>query len=409
MKIIQLNSYITLNGGSETVMSNLSVLLTERGHSVINIGYTSRKETREMPYSFSLGPEKYSLPTFFHERKTVDLIIDKINGTGTTLVICHNVYHKYPMADLLKAIKSRTNAKLALIFHDYKAVCPRCNLYNGHRICTDCTHGKFVNVIRHRCRNNSVLQSTILAMDSYYNNSYRDAYSYPDLFITPSHFMAGQLQKMGFDHKINVIHNPINTGHFTGVKNMTAFQKTVLYAGRFSKDKGIELILEAAAKCKDVKFLIAGVGDLIEMVEKADREMENVEYLGSLNKEQLMETFDRSDFLILPSIWYENNPMIIIEAMTYGLVVIGSDIGGIPELLREGRGFLFDPLKEDSLSGQVRASGMLSVQDYGLMAEKARDFAKTLTSEHYYQKLCSIIPGLKNSEERVPENVENIG
>ena len=160
MNIIQLNSYITLNGGSESVMSNLSVLLHGQGHSVINIGYNTVKEAKAvMPYALSLGKEKYSLPTFFFEAKTVEHIVNKINETNTGLVICHNVYHKYPMASLLKAIKKRTKAKLALVFHDYKSVFPRANLYNGKRICTDCSGGKFYNIIKHRCRFNSVLQS----------------------------------------------------------------------------------------------------------------------------------------------------------------------------------------------------------------------------------------------------------
>jgi glycosyltransferase involved in cell wall biosynthesis len=396
MKIIQLNSYITFNGGSETVMSNISTLLEENGHSVLNIGYQSRKEKRVMPNAHSLGPEKYSLPTFFHEKKTVDFIVNKINTTGSGLVICHNVYHKYPMADLLKAIKLHTSTKLALVFHDYKAVCPRCNLYNGNRICTDCTQGKFINVVKYRCRNKSLLQSSILAIDSYYNNSIRNAYSYPDLFITPSHFMSGQLHKMGFDHKIEVIHNPIDIKQFPHSKKMTEFKNTVLYAGRFSKDKGIELFLKAASGLKDVKFLIAGVGDLIELVEQADRELKNVEYLGSLNKEQLLAAFDKSDYLILPSIWYENNPMIIIEAMSSGLVVIGSDIGGIPELLKDGRGFLFDPLKPDCLDDQIQNSLSISISKYDEISARARSFVQNLSSENYYQELCRLIPELSN-------------
>ena len=377
-------------------MANISTLLEEKGHTVTNIGYTSIKEKKVMPNAFSLGLEKYSLPTFFHEKKTVDLIVGKINNSNTSLIICHNVYHKYPMADLLKAIKDRTKAKLVLIFHDYKAVCPRCNLYNGNRICTDCTDGQFFNVAKNRCRNKSLMQSTILAIDSYYNNSYRDVYSYPDMFITPSHFMAKQLHKMGFDHEISVIHNPINTTQFTRFKKIEEFKQTVLYAGRFSKDKGIELFLQAAAQLQNIKFLIAGVGDLIEQVEQANRDLANVEYLGSLNKDQLFDAFDRSDFLILPSIWYENNPMIIIEAMTYGLAVIGSDIGGIPELLNDGRGFLFDPLKSDTLRVAIEKSETISQIEYEEITANAKTFAGSLSSDHYYENLCRLIPQLNN-------------
>lgn len=383
-----------MNGGSETVMSNVSTLLEEKGHSVINMGYTSIKEKKVMPNAHSLGLEKYSLPTFFHEKKTVDYIINKTNESKTELIICHNVYHKYPMADLLKAIKERTKAKLVLIFHDYKAVCPRCNLYNGNRICTDCTDGRFMNVIKYRCRNKSLLQSSILAVDSYYNNSYRDVYSFPDMFITPSHFMATQLSKMGFNHEIKVIHNPINISQFKRTKNMKGFQQTVLYAGRFSKDKGIELFLEAASKLENIKFLIAGVGDLIDQVEQADKDLVNLEYLGSLNKEQLFDAFDRSDYLVLPSIWFENNPMIIIEAMTYGLAVIGSDIGGIPELINEGRGYLFDPLKPGTLPNLIQQLGGLSLAEYAETVDRAKVFAQTLSSDHYYENLCRLIPEL---------------
>ncbi|MDP9043033.1 MAG: glycosyltransferase family 4 protein, partial [Bacteroidota bacterium] len=170
----------------------------------------------------------------------------------------------------------------------------------------------------------------------------------------------------------------------------------VLYAGRFSKDKGIELFLQAADKLKNIKFLIAGVGDLIKMVEEADREMNNVEYLGSLNKEQLFDAFDRSDYLILPSIWYENNPMIIIEAMTYGLAVIGSDIGGIPELLNEGRGYLFDALKPGTLPELIEKLNNISISEYNKTSESAKIFAQTLSSDHYYENLCRLIPALNN-------------
>ena len=396
MRIIQLNNYITLNGGSESVMSNLSELLTENGHVVTNIGYTSISESREMPNAFSLGREKYSLPTFFTVNRTVDFLIRKINDNQTDLIICHNVYHKYPMADLLQAIKAKTQAKLILIFHDYKAVCPRCNLYNGKRICTDCTGGKFYQAARHRCRNNSFPESAVLAADSYYNNSYRHAYNYPDLFISPSHFMARQLNKMGFGREINVIHNPINLHLITRSKPSGPLQKTVLYAGRFSKDKGIELFLQAAAELPDTRFLIAGTGDLLREVEDADQRLDNLNYLGVLNREQLFDAFDRSDFLVLPSIWYENNPMIVIEAMTYGLPVIGSDLGGIPELLESGRGFLFNPAKPGALAEKIRSLESAGASGLAEVTGKAREFAQTLSSKQYYIELCRLLPELAN-------------
>jgi glycosyltransferase involved in cell wall biosynthesis len=238
-------------------------------------------------------------------------------------------------------------------------------------------------------------QSTVLAIDSYYNNSIKDAYSYPDLFISPSHFLANQFGKMGFKYPIKVIHNPFNTEAFTKRKSHSKKQHAVLYAGRFSVDKGIALYLNLAKQFSDITFLIAGAGDVEDDVRKADREMANVEYLGSLNREQLFNTFDKVDYLILPSIWYENNPNIIIEAMSFGLPVIGSNLGGIPELIGGGRGFLFDPLKPASLPDLMKSLDTLSPEAYQEVSEKSMAFAQTLSFENYYNQLSAIIPELK--------------
>lgn len=394
MHIIQLNSFVTLNGGSETVMSSLTEILIREGHSVKNLGFTSLKENRLMTHTYSLGNEKYSLKTFFTDSKTVDLIINLINKENASLVICHNVYHKYPIASLFKAIKERTSAKLLMVFHDFKAVCPRASLYNGNNFCTKCKNGKFYNVIKYRCRHRSLLQSTVLALDSYFNNTLHHAYTYPDYFISPSRFLAEQYKFMGFQHEIAVINNPINIFENKSTKNTSSFTNTFLYAGRFSKDKGIEIFLHAADRLKNVNFLVAGSGDLIDKVIQSGENMSNVEYLGNLNKENLIKAFDRSDYLIVPSIAIENYPMIIIEAMTFGLPVLGSRIGGIPELLNDDRGLLFNPHDPETLIDSINKATSFSLSEYRMLSEKIRMFTNSLSYDNYYRKLSKVVPEL---------------
>ncbi len=402
MNIVQLNSYITLNGGSETVMANLTEMFEQQGHSVLNIGYTAKKEARFMGNYLTLGPEKQNLVTFFTEKKTVDLIVNKINELEAGLVVCHNVYHKYPITELLKAIRERTRATLALIFHDYKAVCPRCNLYNGSRICTDCKDKHFVNVIRHRCRYGSLLQSTVLAIDSYYNNRVHDAYAYPHLFISPSHFLAKKFHELGFKYPIAVIHNPFDMETIRDRKSSYQRKKTIIYAGRFSVDKGIALYLDFARRNPDIHCLIAGNGDVEADVRKADAELPNLEYLGVLNKKALFQAMDRADYLVLPSIWYENNPNIIIEAMAFGLPVVGSNLGGIPELIGEGRGHIFNPLLSQHLDETIRqAYSQPEAADIAI-AEKAQAFARSLSFDGYYRQLCQLLPILETEKTLLP-------
>lgn len=380
------------------MMSNFTELFQKNGHCVLNLGYISIKNKRQMKSSFPLGEEKYSVSTFFSEKRIVETIIEKINALNTDLVICHNVYHKYPMADLLKSIKERTTATIMMVFHDYKPVCPRANLYNGKRICTDCSGGRFYNMSRHRCRNNSFLESSLLVMDSYYNNTFRDAYQYPDIFISPSTFLAEQFGKMGFSRKINVINNPIDTDDIPFHKKIGPKHNTLLFAGRLTKDKGVEVYIDTARSMPEFNFLIAGHGELLETVKNADREIKNIHYLGSLSKSQLLEQFEIADYLVIPSIWYENNPMIIIEAMAFGLPVLASSLGGIPELMNGERGFLFDPYQNGSLEQRIRELNLLPDEIYQATAERARVFSSNFSYDRYFEKLCLIIPQLSNSE-----------
>lgn len=324
----------------------------------------------------------------------MDFIVNYINRENIGLVICHNVYHKYPIASLFKAIKSRTKAELVVVFHDFKAVCPRASLYNGNSFCTKCKNGKFYNVIRYRCRHKSLAQSTMLALDSYYNNTLYHAYSYPDNFISPSKFLAHQYKLMGFPREIHVINNPINIFENKTSKNTAHFTNTILYAGRFSKDKGIEIFINAANHFPNTKFLIAGTGDLTELVIQTAKTKSNIEYLGNLNKETLIKTFDKSDFIIVPSIAVENNPMIIIESMTFGLPVLGSRIGGIPELLDDNRGFLFNPHKLETLIQAIRDATALPLEDYKALSGKIIEFSTSLSYKNYYKKLLSVLPSL---------------
>ncbi|MCR6720336.1 MAG: glycosyltransferase family 4 protein [Chitinophagaceae bacterium] len=175
-----------------------------------------------------------------------------------------------------------------------------------------------------------------------------------------------------------------------------AYQKSVLYAARLTKDKGLENYMNLAAKMPGITFYIAGgSGELTEKVKEMEAKHSNLKYLGSLPRKDLFAKFQEVDYLMLPSIWYENNPMIIIEAMAFGLPVIGSRMGGIPELLEDGRGFLFDPYTEGDDLRLLTELADLPIEEYRNVARKARAFAQQLSFDHYYEKLARVLPQLK--------------
>ena len=105
----------------------------------------------------------------------------------------------------------------------------------------------------------------------------------------------------------------------------------VLYFGRLSQEKGVESLIKASQATPDINYKIIGEGPLGEslQIEKND----NVESLGFKKGRELQEIINKARLVIVPSVWYENAPLSILEAMQLGKVVLASDIGGIPEIL----------------------------------------------------------------------------
>ena len=129
--------------------------------------------------------------------------------------------------------------------------------------------------------------------------------------------------------KLITIHN------YCTVDNLKVNEKKdyVLYFGRYSEEKGIDVLLKACEKLPQVPFVFAGGGPLKEQVEK----LNNVQNKGFLNGEELRKTIAQARFAIVPSIWYENCPFTVIEAQKLGTPVIASNLGGIPELIDLGK------------------------------------------------------------------------
>jgi glycosyltransferase involved in cell wall biosynthesis len=126
-----------------------------------------------------------------------------------------------------------------------------------------------------------------------------------------------------------------------------------LFIGQIVKHKGPQVAIEAFKKLKEknVKLHIVGNGSYLETAKRISEGDERIIFHGFIeNKKDLEKIIDRCSYVIFPSIWYEVFGLVIIEAMNRGLPVIASNIGAIPELIKDGyNGFLFEPGDVDSL------------------------------------------------------------
>jgi glycosyltransferase involved in cell wall biosynthesis len=166
-------------------------------------------------------------------------------------------------------------------------------------------------------------------------------------------------------------------------------EKYLLFLGRISEEKGISTLINAVSGL-DISIKIAGTGPLLDELKKQQNEY--IEFVGFKSGKELTRLIQNASFVVVPSEWYENNPLSVIEAMMLGTPVIGSNIGGIPELIiNEKTGFLFDSKNAEDIRKKILKAVALSPEAYDLMSEEAIKFAHENFSSHsHYQKLIGI-------------------
>lgn len=394
MRILQINKYITINGGSEVVMKNLYEIFSLNNFHIKNIGF-HKPNQRLIDNSIDLGVENLEVQGFFVNKKLVSIIVDYILKEKIDTVICHNVYHHFPIYQLFKEIKEKCDVQIILYLHDYKIVCPSYNLLRDSEICESCSNKSFFAATLYKCKDNSLMKSFVLTLESIYNNKIHDAYDYVDKIISPSLFLKEKVKALGFRHKIEVLHNPLDV-----TITSEAFSKkenSLLFVGRLSEEKGIRILLELAKQLTQYEIKIIGDGPLKELLVSEVNSLENVQYYGYQEKRTIESMMKRSKYLLVPSIWYENNPMVILEAFSMGLPVIGANRGGIPELIVEGRGISFEPKDIDESIKIINTMMLKSEEEYGKLSEACQNFAKENYYTAYYHKLIKIL-GNKNEK-----------
>lgn len=387
MRIFQLNKYATLNGGSETVADIVGRVGKRCGHDVLVVGF---EKPGQVPLfeSDMLGPEKMSVKGMFRNTPLVRRVVQWAKEFKPDAILHHNIYHHFPMAQLVGALDREIGVPQSIILHDHKPVCP---VYVGYRkghACHECRGGgfRYLNALRHRCKDGSLVKTSLLAADSVWNGGVFGVYSRFHRVISPSRFLAGNVQGIGKGRKIEVLANPCPP-----VRAGSGRREGVGYASRLTSEKGLPVLLRLAKEFPDQKFLVAGDGPLQATLDEAVAKHPNIVPLGRLKREETVEMLGSLKFLLIPSLGMENNPMIILEAFARGTPVIGSSRGGIPELLEGGKGFLFDPSSEESTVSVFRKAMEADERTWSEMSGRCLSWATDNSEEHYIRRLAELL------------------
>lgn len=400
MKILMVNKFLYPNGGSETYMFTLGEQLTKMGHEVQYFGMEHEGRvvgnrvnayTSDMNFhgGSKLAKLTYPLKTIYsgEARKKLRLVLEDFQPD---VVHLNNFNYQLTPSVILEveAWRKQTGRSCRMIYtaHDYQLVCPNHMLYRPEegRTCEACIGGHYESCMKHRCIHGSRARSALGMLEAKYWNG-RNTYALIDRIICCSAFMKEKLDtNLGFRDKTVTLHN------FVADDLPQAREKRpyVLYFGRFAAEKGIDMLLAACRELTEVQFVFAGSGSMEGELAGAP----NVKYVGFQQGDALKKLIAEARFTVYPSVWYENCPLSVMESIASGTPVIGARIGGIPELIEDGKtGLLFESGNVQELTKQIRRLW----DDAALRASceaacRAQHFD---TAEEYARKLLTYYAG----------------
>ncbi len=344
MKILMINKFLHPNGGSETYMFELGRFFAENGHEVQYfgmehegriVGNRLNEYTSDMDFhgKNSLSKITYPIKTIYSKeaRQKLHRVLEDFKPD-----VCHINNFNYQLTpSILVEIeswrkKNKKDVKIIFTAHDFQLLCPNHMLrdVNKNENCNKCIGGNFSNCMKNKCIHGSMAKSVVGMLEAEFWK-HKKAYEFIDSIVCPSEFMKKKMDTNPmFADKTIAMHNFMDADSIPE-KSVSSDKPYVLYFGRFSKEKGIRTLLEAARILQDIPFVFAGSGPLEEEVKK----LPNVTFKGFLSGEPLRKLIAEAAFSVYPSEWYENCPFSVMESQAYGTPVIGADIGGIPELI----------------------------------------------------------------------------
>lgn len=301
----------------------------------------------------------------------------------------HCIYHHHSPS-ILSVLKD-AGVPMVLTAHDLKIACPAYKMLNRGGVCERCKTGSVLNVVTHRCVRDSLAASAIVAVESALHRpgGWLDSWRrHLDRVVCPSRFYVEKLVEWGWPRE--------RLRHIPNVVDATAFEPDfrpgdgLLYFGRLAPEKGLSTLLRAAAKAR-VPLKIAGSGPEDEALRRLNDELGRpAEFLGFRSGADLHTLIRGARAVVLPSEWYENAPMSVLEAYALGKPVLGADIGGIPELIEPGRtGWIFKSGDVDALAEAI--ARVQATTDLEAMGRAAREQVLTrFNRDRYLQSMLAL-------------------
>ncbi len=387
MKILIVNEFIKL-GGAEQITQEQVRIFKNKGHEVYELYFNKGK------YELEIGERQYLI---------------QVSGLVKKNIFCKNVYKK--ITRLLETIKpdvilanniwsspysqykAFSKYKVIQVVHDFYPVCPNTlcvKFKNNNEVCLGYKYNK---CLKYCVENNSKIQLFVKRINMKKLEKVRK--KYVDLFVTPSEKLNTYMLNYGY--KSVCINNPIGNNTKKELDFSIKHNKTLeyIYVGGINNHKGVLELIDAFIDFSRDKDVVLNIyGSITELniqsafYSQINKVPNKIIYHGPKAHDLILKYISESNFLVIPSKWMENYPTVVLESMINGTVVIGSNIGGITEMLSDDKGILFDVRKKETIIDALNRSYTMDEKEYISVCSKSYQYVVDNNStEGYYIKL----------------------
>ena len=392
MRILIINEYL-ICGGAEQSCLKMKKLLEEHNNEVYYLTFDNQfskniKEVENKRNIINIPSKNNYINKMIFKPILYAKIRKKIKEINPQKIIVNNI-----CSSPITQLKALQGYETYQIIRDYGVVCPKItSMKMNYDICKGYKYEKCLKKCMYHNSKIQILSKLILVKKV---NRLRK--KIVKKVISPSEKLNEYLLDYGYDSF--TVNNPMEKNEQGLVqKKFDRDYKEYVYIGMINENKGIFNFLDIYkefSEDKNIKLKIVGKCTSRKDEERLNdfiKENDKIEFLGYKNHNDAINEIRKADFIVVPSLWIENYPTTALEGMLYGAVVIGSNRGGIPEIIGENRGFIFDILKKESIKDILDRTYCLTEKEISLIRENAYSYVtKNNSFENYYKNLMKVI------------------
>jgi len=392
MKLLIIHNFYTHLTGEDLAVEEIFRVLKDSGKMEVIQYYKYSRDFQKLSLIRKLITlVEGNIPFYVH--KDFKGILDE---EKPDIVQIHNLI---PLINVwvLREIKKRKIPTMCSI-HNYRIFCPRGTCFLKGKLCSRCFDKSLAYCILYNCLDNfffSILYVYRVFLQRLFLR-------YIDIFVAPSKFVRDFYKARLPWRNIVILKEHVYVPE--EIRNMEIEKNGfVIFAGRLVREKGILMVVRAAALMKDIEFKIFGEGPLLRYCEAIvrNKNLTNVEFLGSVDKYQLLRFVKESYALIFTSSWYEVFPRILVESLSLGTPPVAANIGVTSEIIEDGyNGLLYEPNNVEDLARKVRLL-FDGKEFHNRISNNAKNIDLENTSDNYLKQLLDICARFRMSKANV--------